>query len=122
MQKKINNYMARSKWKLSFFSKQVWRSIFFFIYKNNNIRIDQESKNYFKDSFFYDVDKKFFFNKSSTIPLIFLQKRIKIFKNLNFINLFINRYRVGCKFGEFSFNRKPFFFIPKVKKKKNLKR
>lgn len=114
--------MARSKWKLSFFSKQVWRSIFFCVYKNNNIRTDDESTDYFNDSFFYNIDKKFFFNKSSTIPLIFLRRKIKIFKNSNFINLFINRYRVGCKFGEFVFNRKPFFFVPKVKKKKSLKR
>lgn len=114
--------MARSKWKLSFFSKQVWRSIFFYVYKINNKSYDSESVDYFKENFFYNTEKTTYYNKSSIIPLIFLNKKIKIYKNFNSINLFVNKFKVGYKFGEFVFNKKPFFFVPKVKKKKNLKR
>lgn len=91
--------MARSKWKLNYFSKHIWRKFFFY-------------------KFFYKRPKtRFVYSRSSQIPNFFLNKFVRIHKG-NFSNfLLIDNYNIGYKFGEFSFTRKPFHFPLKKKKK-----
>lgn len=68
---------------------------------------------------YFSIPNNFIFNKSSSLPLIFL-KKIFFFKKCDHtVKLLIKRNNVGYKVGEFIFTRKPFFFISKIKKKKN---
>ena len=41
---------------------------------------------------------------------------------MNFVFIYITKFMIGRKFGEFSFTRKNFFFPLKEKKKKLIKR
>jgi len=95
--------MARSRWKLSYFSKNIWRKIVF--YKNIGVLRKRW---------------KIFFDRSSTIPRCFSSHKIRIHKGKYSRKLLIHMYNVGFKFGEFSFTRKPFHFpLKKMKKRKN---
>ena len=96
--------MARSRWKLSFFSNFLWRKIIFF-----------KKKSIFKNK------RSIFYNRSSNIPSCFINNNFRIHKGNNFRRLLINVYNVGYKFGEFSFTRKPFHFpLKKMNKRKNI--
>jgi len=90
--------MGRSNWKFKFFSKSLWRKILKFI-KFKEIK----------------YKKTIFFNRSSSIPKCLIGFNIKIHKGLGFRKLFVNKYNVGFKLGEFSFSRKPFHFPLKKK-------
>jgi len=92
--------MARSKWKLSFFSISIWRRIIM-LKKKKYLRREQ-----------------LFYDRSSTIPECFSFYAIKIHKGRRFRKLRISRYNVGFKLGEFSYPRKPYHFPLK----KSLKR
>lgn len=96
--------MARSRWKLNYFSNSIWRKITR-IYKVNKFR-----------------KKKICYDRSSVIPRIFCNLSMRIHKGKRFRPLVINRYMVGYKIGEFSFTRKPFHYPVRKKKgkKKNL--
>lgn len=94
--------MARSSWKLSFFSKSIWRRI-----------IMLKKKKFFRK-------KKIFFDRSSVIPECFSFYYIQIHKGKKFRRLGINDFNIGYKFGEFSFTRKPYHFpLRKSLKRKN---
>ncbi len=96
--------MARSCWKFKFFSKSIWRKIFFL--KKN----PRKKFNY-----------KVCFDRSSHIPQIFINSILKIHKGSNFRNVFINKLSVGMKFGEFGFTRKPFHFPLRKKKSRKFR-
>ena len=94
--------MARSRWKLNFFSKSIWRKIYFL-----------KKRRYFKK-------KKMFYDRSSTIPSCFSTYFMRIHKGTKSRKLLINMYNIGYKFGEFSYTRKPYHFpLKKSKKRKN---
>ena len=94
--------MARSRWKLEYFSNSVWRKIVA-LKKNKRIR------------------RRVFYDRSSTIPDCFFSYQFKVHKGRRFRKLLINYYIVGKKFGEFSFTRKPFHHpVKRSKKKKNI--
>lgn len=96
--------MARSRWKLSFFSNFLWRKIVFFKKKSN-----------FKNKRFI------FYNRSSNIPHCLMNNHFRIHKGNNFRRIIVNIYNIGYKFGEFSFTRKPFHFpLKKMNKRKNM--
>lgn len=96
--------MARSRWKLSFFSNFLWRRIIFFK-KKKQLRK--------KNSVLY--------SRSSNIPFCFIDNYFRIHKGNNFRRLQVNFFNVGYKFGEFSFTRKPFHFpLKKMNKRKNI--
>lgn len=98
----INKYMARSRWKLSFFSKSIWRKI-----------VLLKKKDILKK-------KKYLYDRSSTIPECFSGFFLRIHKGKRFRRLMIHMYNVGSKFGEFSFTRKPYHFpLKKSLKRKN---
>ena len=94
--------MARSRWKLSYFSRSIWRKIVS-VKKNKKIR------------------KRIIFDRSSSIPNCFYHRNFRIHKGRRSRLLYINTFVIGKKFGEFSFTRKPFYFPSKKSKKKNLK-
>lgn len=101
MQREINNIcLARSKWKNKFFSKSIWSSIF-------NIYFLKFTKKF----------KKILYSRSSSIPKCFNNSKIYIHKGKSFNKIVINNNNVGYKFGEFSYTRKPFFFLKKEVKK-----
>jgi ribosomal protein S19 len=94
--------MSRSQWKLSYFSKSIWRKI-----------VLLKKKDFLRT-------KKIIFDRSSSIPECFSFYFLRIHKGKRFRRLFIHMYNVGFKFGEFSFTRKPFHFpLKKSLKRKN---
>jgi len=96
--------MARSRWKLSYFSNFIWRKIIFI-----------KKKSDFKNK------KPIFYNRSSSIPNCFVNYYFRVHKGNNFRRIMANAYNVGRKFGEFSFTRKPFHFpLKKMNKRKNI--
>ena len=93
--------MARSRWKLKYFSTSIWRKINS-LGKNKRIR------------------KRITFDRSSSIPKCFEQRLCRIHKGKRGRSLLVNFLMIGKKFGEFSFTRKPYHFPSKKSKKKNI--
>jgi len=85
-------------WKLYYYSNFVFKCSYL-------IKIKKQLKN----------KNKIIFNKSATIPKIFLNNKVNIYKGCFFRSLFINKFILGFKFGEFSFTRKPFKYTIKAK-------
>lgn len=100
--------MGKSNLKLLFFSKNTWRYLFI---KFHNLKY-----------FYKRLRRKVIYTRSSYIPKAFSFLNLKLFKGNLKLRLFFKKKLTGCRFGEFSFTRKPFFFIPKAKKQKLLKR
>lgn len=93
--------MARSRWKLNYFSGSVWRKI---------VGLKKNKK----------LKKRNFYDRSSVIPDCFFACLIRIHKGRRNRKLLIENNVIGKKFGEFSFTRKPFYYPAKrAKKKKN---
>lgn len=92
--------MARSRWKLIYFSKSIWRKI---------VALKKGKK----------VKKRITFDRSSSIPDCFNFRGCRIHKGRKGRSLLINFLMIGKKFGEFSFTRKPYHFPSKKSKKKN---
>ncbi len=94
--------MARSRWKLGFFSVYFWKKI---VYIKYGYRF---SKN------------RLYFDRSSNIPGCFLKKVINVHKGKKFRTVKVSFKQIGYKFGEFSFTRKPYHFpLKKSLKRKN---
>lgn len=92
--------MARSRWKLQYFSKSVWRKV---------VGLKKNKK----------LKRRNFYDRSSTIPDCFFACLIRIHKGKRIRKLLIEDRVIGKKFGEFSFPRKPFYYPAKKSKKKN---
>lgn len=58
------------------------------------------------------------YDKSSSIPNIFLKYNFKLYKGNKYLNCNINKWIVGFKFGEFTWNRKVALYKAKQLKKK----
>lgn len=56
-------------------------------------------------------------NKASTIPYFFINKIVRIYKGKSWTSLFISRWHVGLKFGQFSTTRKYVQYKSKALKK-----
>lgn len=87
--------------KIIYCSAHIWRKVF--LYKKNSI---------FKNS------EKYIFDRSSTIPKIFNRTNVKIYNGKKWINRYVNRWRIGFKFGEFTWNKKIALYKAKQLKKK----
>ena len=93
--------MARSRWKLNYFSKSIWRKISI-VKKNKRLK------------------KRITFDRSSNIPSCFIFRYFRVHKGRRGRSVYVNMFLIGKKFGEFSFTRKPFYYpAKKSKKKKN---
>ena len=92
--------MARSRWKMLYFSNSVWKKIFFI------------KRRYFRRYY------KTIYERSSNIPKCFKFLYIKIHKGFVFRKLWSMPYLEGHKFGEFTWNRKLALYKAKQLKKK----
>lgn len=91
---------SKNKRKLSYFSPNLIRSL----YLN-------------KSSPIYKVSEKKFYSRGSKISLSQVGQKVYVYNGLRFKYLSINKWMVGFKFGEFTWNRKPAIFKVKRKKK-----
>ena len=65
-----------------------------------------------------EISKDFVYNRNEVIPKLLVGKTVLIYNGRDLKRVFINREKVGYKFGEFSFTRKSFDKRLKTKKKK----
>lgn len=96
--------MARSKWKLNYFSYEILKHIY-------------KQKITFSNTILQKNKKIFIFSKMSRIPSFFNDQFIHIYKGKSFRKLKINKYNCGYRFGNFVMTRKPFSYPIKQKKK-----
>lgn len=95
--------MARSRWKLCYFEYNVWRKI-------RRLKI----RNKFSLL-------KVIYSRKSAIPNCLTYFGLDVHKGLKTRRLITDPMKIGYKFGEFSFSRKPFHFpMRKTKKKTTL--
>jgi len=92
--------MGKSNWKLNYINKNLFKKLL--LLKINN---ELKGKN------------KIIFKKSDIIIKTFLNNKFLIYKGCFYRNLFINKFILGFKFGEFAYTRKPFRYMLKSKKK-----
>ena len=88
--------MSRSKWKGLFIEKSI-------IQLNKNKKKKRKLKTY---------------SRSSCIPSFLINKFILIYDGKEFRKCYINREKIGFKFGEFSYSRKKNEVKKKFKKNK----
>lgn len=92
---------SRLKNKLIFCSEDVWRKVFLC-----------------KKSIVFKNQEKFIYHRSSAIPKIFLDDEVSIYTGKRWIKRYVNRWMVGFKFGEFTWNKKSATYKAKQLKKK----
>ncbi len=102
-QQKQKSKFNRKK-SLIFCSNLVWKKIFFF-----------------KQSRVFKLSEKLIFSRSSSIPKIFSNLRVKIYSGKIWNEKLVNKWMVGFKFGEFTWNRKVALYKAKQLKKKKKK-
>jgi len=65
----------------------------------------------------HKTKEKIIFDRSSTVPLTFIGIKTRIYNGKIFHKKLINKWMVGFKFGEFTWNRKVALFKSKQTKK-----
>ena len=90
--------------KLNHFAQSTWRKIF--LIRENELHKTKE---------------KVIFDRSSTVPQLFVGDLVKIYNGKTFKTRQVNRWMVGFKFGEFTWNRKIALYKAKQLKKKKKK-
>ncbi len=98
--KNINKPLTKTH-KISFIASSTWRQIF--LIKDNELHKK-------KEIFLYD--------RCSAISPLFVGMKVNIYTGNKFINKNINRWMVGFKYGEFTWNRKIALYKAKQLKKK----
>jgi len=89
---------------------------------NINWKLNKISKNTFKKLLLLKIDdelkgkNKIIFKKSDLIIRNFLSKNVLIYKGCFYRKLYITKFILNYKFGEFSYTRKPFRYLLKSKK------
>jgi len=91
--------MAKINWKLNKISKNTFKKIL--ILKSLK---DLKGKN------------KIIFKKSDMITKNFVNMNLLIYKGCFYRKLYINKFILNYKFGEFAYTRKPFRYMLKSKK------
>lgn len=86
---------------MNFFSYNIWRKLFF-LKKNKILKLNE----------------RFLYDRSSIIPKNFNRFTINIYSGKIWQKKKINKWRVGYRFGEFTWNRKLALYKLKQKKKK----
>lgn len=92
--------MDKLKWKPVSFQKDLWRFLYFL---KSNVKKKKKLKR--------------LFNRASPVPSCLVNNTVGVYKGNIFKKLFITKFLVGYKLGEFSFTRKPFTYPIKIKKK-----
>lgn len=99
--------MSRSIWKGNFISKALLRNSF-----EKKIQQDKKNKEVYK-----------IWNRNSCIPYFLLNRTVLIHTGKEFKQVFINRGKIGFKFGEFAYTKvlkNKLQKKSKVKKKSNV--
>jgi ribosomal protein S19 len=99
--------MSRSIWKGNFISKALLRNSF-----EDKIQKDKQNKGMYK-----------IWNRNSCIPYFLINKTVLVHTGKEFKQVFINRGKIGFKFGEFAYTRplkKKIQKKSKIKKKANV--
>ena len=94
------NNTLKKKHKVMYFSPNVWRSIY----------------SIHESSFKHNAEKKIF-NRGSFIPSTYVGFKSIVHSGNKFNNVSINRWKLGHKFGEFTWNRRYALYKPTKKKK-----
>ncbi len=94
-------FVKKNKIKLIFCSPFFWKKIF--LYKKYPI--------------FKSAEKKIF-SRSSVLPKILINTGIKIYSGYSWHRRVVNKWMIGFKFGEFTWNRKIALYKAKQLKKK----
>jgi ribosomal protein S19 len=100
---KLNNDI-RKTYKISYIAPSTWRQIF--LITDNELHKKKE---------------KYIFDRSSTIPKLFEGTKVNIYSGKKFYSKHINKWMIGFKFGEFTWNRKLALYKAKQLKKKKKK-
>lgn len=87
--------------KLYYFNENLWRKTF--LYKKNPI---------------FKTSEKFIYSRSSTVPKILTNYNVYIYSGKIWNTRFINKWMIGFKFGEFTWNKKIALYKAKQLKKK----
>jgi len=95
----MNNSQIKNK--LIFCSEDIWRKIFLC-----------------KQSIVFKNREKFIYQRSSTIPKIFVNYEVSVYSGKKWVKKNINKWMVGFKFGEFTWNKKSAIYKAKQLKKK----
>jgi ribosomal protein S19 len=82
-------------------SSSTWRKVF--LVKNNPL---------------YEAYEKVVYDRSSTVLWLFKGELVKIYSGKRFFTRAVNRWMIGFKFGEFTWNRKIALYKAKQLKKK----
>lgn len=91
--------------KILFCSPCIWKKIFLF--KKNSI---------------FKLSEKFFYCRSSILPNIYTNCNVFIYSGKRWHTRFVNRWMIGFKIGEFTWNRKIALYKAKqMRKKKKIK-
>lgn len=90
--------MARTSWKGLYYSNHIIKCAY--LIKTNG---------------FLKGKNRAIFDKSISIPKMFLGHKIAVYQGSSYRWLRVKRYFIGCKAGEFSFTRKPFKYTKKSK-------
>lgn len=96
------NYRISSK--LNFCAPYFWKKIF--LYQQNKI---------------FKLSEKNIYSRSSTIPLGFIRQYVKVHSGKKWYGRVINKWNVGFKFGELTWNRRIAMYKAKQLKKKKKK-
>jgi ribosomal protein S19 len=103
--KKTFSIFRKKSFKILFCAPIIWKKIFFF-----------------KKSPVFKASEKFFYNRSSIIPKIYQKCNIYIYNGKIWNTRFVNRWMVGFKLGEFTWNKKPAIYKAKQLRKKKKKK
>lgn len=101
---KNNDKFSYISSRLNFCSPYFWKKIFLF----------QQNK-------IFKLSEKKIFSRSSVIPLGFLRQYVQIHSGKKWYGRVINRWNVGFKFGELTWNRRIAMYKAKQLKKKKKK-
>jgi len=99
-----NSTQLKKKKKLNYFSPSVWRTLY--LIEVNPINKMKEKKIY---------------SRSSQIPIVYLRSEVIIYSGKRWVRKRINKWMIGHKFGEFTWNRKCALYKAKQLKKKKKK-
>lgn len=100
----LTNKNTKLASKLNFCSPFFWKKIF--LYQNYPV---------------FKASEKKIFSRASIIPKIFLNQTIKIYSGKSWHRRIVNKWMIGFKFGEFTWNRKIALYKAKQLKKKKKK-
>ena len=93
------------KSKLNYFSPSMWRLMYLASTSDVHLVGDKKIK-----------------NRSSTVPIALIRRDTMIYTGKKWTFRWINRWMVGFKFGEFTWNRKYALYKAKQMRKKNKKK